>query len=368
MDWKIAAPTKSCLRYFTRIVSNLYHSDSGDMGIPVYQMPDPTTNSAHDYDVIPASPNLAYQSLDYVRGVQRETEVYNTTLAHRAVTTNKVVYPDTPLAQQLASVAQLIASGLKTRIYIVTQNGYDFHSELLSGQAARHVDLDGAVAAFQRDLEALNVADNVITMTYSEFGRRPAENGSGTDHGSSYPLFVIGTRVKGGILGNDPDLDNLIDANLNYDQNHDFRNVYATMMSEWLGVDDKTIQEVLTGSGTNIYSTNAKWLKLGLFKDKPVKGIQTASTGSPFGFMLMQNHPNPVLASTTIEFALPATTSVTLGIFNSAGQEVARPIEATLGEGNHRVSFSPKGLASGRYFYRLTTPDDQLTRQMTILK
>ncbi len=363
----VAAGSDPLAIHFTRIVSNLYHAKSGDMGIPVFQLPDPTTKSYHDYDPIPANPNLAYQSLDYVRGVQHETEVYNSTLANRSITANKTVYPDTLLGQQLASVAQLIASGSKTRIYIVTQNGYDFHSDLLTGQASRHTDLDNSVAAFQNDLEAFGVADNVITMTYSEFGRRPAENGSGTDHGSSYPLFVIGTRVKYTILGNDPDLDNLIYDNLNYDQRHDFRNVYATMMSEWLGVDDTTIHKVLTQSGTDTFSTNAQWTKLGLFKDKPVKAV-AAAAGSRFGFMMMQNYPNPVTNSTTIEFALPAATPVTLGIFNTAGQEVARPVEGTLNEGNHRVEFRPEGLPSGRYFYRLTTADNTLTKQMTVLR
>lgn len=364
----VAAGSDPLAIHFTRIVSNLYHSKTGDMGIPVFQLPDPITNSYHDYDPIPSNPDLAQQTLEYVRGVQRETEVYNTTLAHRAVTKNKTVYPDTLLGQQLASVAQLIASNLKTRIYVVTQNGYDFHSDLISGQIDRHVELDAALGAFQHDLEALNVADNVITMTYSEFGRRPAENGSGTDHGSSYPLFVIGTRVKHTILGNDPDLDNLINANLNYDQRHDFRNIYATMMSEWLGADEQTIQNVLTASGTDTYSTNAQWTKLGLFKDKPVKGVEPTTAGSQFGFMMMQNYPNPVLASTTIEFAIPATSHVTLGIFNTAGQEVSRPVDGLLSEGNHRVEFRPQGLPSGRYFYRLITADNKLTRQMTILR
>ncbi len=351
--------------HFGTVPINIFHGRNGEMGIPVAQLPDPVMNSVHTYDPIGSNPDLAHQSLSYVRDIQQETEVYNSTLANRAVTKNKVIYPDTLLGQQLASVAQLIASGLKTRIYVVTQGGYDFHSELWSGQSAHHIDLDAALWAFQNDLEALKIADKVITMTYSEFGRRPVQNGSGTDHGASYPLFVVGTRVKGGILGHDPDLDNLIYDNLNYDQRHDFRNVYATMMSEWLGVDDKTISNVLTASNSETYSTNANWIKLGLFK--PSQGLDPIAAGSQFGLMLMQNHPNPVITSTTIEFALPASTNMTLGVFNGAGQEVARLVDGLLHEGNHRVEFRPSGLASGRYFYRLITPQDKLTRQMMIL-
>jgi len=339
--------------------------DSGEMGIPVYQLPDPVTQSTHTYDPIPSNPDTAYQALDYIRNVERETEVYNAVLASRSVKANKVTYPDTQLGQQLSSTAQLIASGLGTKIYVVTQGGYDFHSELLSGQAARHVDLDAALWAFQNDLEALGIADNVITMTYSEFGRRPSENGSGTDHGASYPLFVIGTRVKGGTLGNDPDLVNLINDNLNYDQMHDFRNVYATMMSEWLGVDDTTINNVLTASHGEVYSTISTWQKLNLFIPQ---GVAPTVENSKFGLMMVQNHPNPFTASTTIEFALPKQMQVQLSIWNMAGQEVARLVDRTMSEGNHRVEFRPSGLPTGRYLYRLQTPETQLAREMMLLK
>src|SRR5205085_5413357 len=109
------------------------------------------------------------------------------------------------------------ASGFSTKIYLVTQPGYDTHANQITGHSALLSELDQCVTAFQNDIEALGIADNVAVMTYSEFGRRPAENGSGTDHGTAAPLFVFGTQVIGKTYGHDPYLSNLAAGNLNFD-------------------------------------------------------------------------------------------------------------------------------------------------------
>lgn len=142
-------------------------------------------------------------------------------------------YPGTPLALSLRSVAALISGGLPTRVYFVSLGGFDTHAN----QAQQHPNLlrtlADAMTAFQTDLEAHSLDGQVLTMTFSEFGRRPRENESrGTDHGTSAPLFVMGKGVKAGLYGRPPVLD--MDANDDPEFSTDFRQVYATVLDRWL--------------------------------------------------------------------------------------------------------------------------------------
>ena len=151
-----------------------------------------------------------------------------------------ITWPDSGLAQKLKTVAQLIDSGLKTRIYYVTPDGFDTHSR----QAAAHEpllrELSGALDAFVRDLNEHGHGDRVLTMSFSEFGRRLQENASeGTDHGAAAPVFLAGNRVKAGLIGKHPSLADLQDGDVKF--HADFRQVYATVLDQWLGVDSVPI-------------------------------------------------------------------------------------------------------------------------------
>ncbi len=145
------------------------------------------------------------------------------------------------LGRDLSLVAALIAGGLPTRIYTVKTGGFDTHT----GQRARHdrlmEDLGAASAAFFDDLKAHGAADRVALVTFSEFGRRPKENGSGgTDHGTAGPCFVLGPGVTGGLYGRQPSLDHL-DGNGDLVFTTDFRSLYATVLDRWLGVDPSPV-------------------------------------------------------------------------------------------------------------------------------
>lgn len=144
-----------------------------------------------------------------------------------------VAYPGSPLGQSLKRIAALIHADLETRVYFVSQSGYDTHANQLNRHARLLAELSQSMGAFQRDLAASQKEDQVLTMTFSEFGRRPSENGSsGTDHGTAAPLFIMGKKATGGLLGNPPNL------NLNPGQDLqfsvDFRSVYATVLDHWL--------------------------------------------------------------------------------------------------------------------------------------
>ncbi len=175
--------------------------------------------------------------LDFLRRTAMNAEL-SAERIRRAVrrVQNRTAYPQTPLAQGLRLIAAMIAGGLDARVYYISLTGFDTHA----GQAGVHERLlkiysDG-VAAFLQDLDNLGQADRVLGMTFSEFGRRVAENGSrGTDHGQAAPMFVFGKPVKPGLVGQHPSLEHLADGDLAF--HTDFRSVYATILEDWLGAD-----------------------------------------------------------------------------------------------------------------------------------
>lgn len=151
-----------------------------------------------------------------------------------------VAYPTTQLARGLQSVAALIAAGMETRVYFVSQGGYDTHANQVGTHRRLLAELSGAMRAFQGDLEARKLDGQVLTATFSEFGRRASENVSGgTDHGTAAPLFVMGSAVRGGFYGRAPELG--ISENTDLQFSTDFRQVYATLLERWMGCDSRAV-------------------------------------------------------------------------------------------------------------------------------
>jgi uncharacterized protein (DUF1501 family) len=148
---------------------------------------------------------------------------------------NKANYPGSALASSLKLVARLIGGGLPTRIYYVSQGGYDTHTNQAATQQRLLRELGDSVKAFTEDMKAQGNLGRVMIMTFSEFGRRVTENANnGTDHGAAAPMFVIGEKVKAGLLGKYPSLapTDLLNGDIKY--NVDFRSVYAGVLESWL--------------------------------------------------------------------------------------------------------------------------------------
>lgn len=170
-----------------------------------------------------------YDSADQIRaGIQK----YHST----------VQYPTGGFGDGLKEVAQLIAADLGTRVFYVSFGGgsFDTHAQ----QAQRHprllTQLSDGLAAFQADLDQMGKADNVVTLAFSEFGRRVHENANGgTDHGTASEMFVVGKPIKGGLYGEYPSLTNLDAGDLKFTT--DFRSVYATVLDRWLGVHSELV-------------------------------------------------------------------------------------------------------------------------------
>ncbi len=155
---------------------------------------------------------------------------------------NKATYPQSRLAADLKLVAQMIASGMPTRVYYVTLGGFDTHSNQVNRHEQLMTQLSGAMEAFITDLKELGHLDRTMVMTFSEFGRRVSENGSqGTDHGEAAPLFMFGGAIKPGFVGQFPDLSPSKLHRGDVPFSTDFRRVYATVLHNWLKADDAKI-------------------------------------------------------------------------------------------------------------------------------
>ena len=183
---------------------------------------------------------------NFIRNVG--SEVYASSDAIRGALWNydkeaqqKANYPNNNgLANDLRTVAKLISGDLPTRVFYVATGGYDTHADQFGHHQYLLNQLSEAVGAFMEDMRLQGRENDVVVMTFSEFGRRVKENGSnGTDHGSASMMFLVGGAVKGGVHGAYPSLEDLDDGDLK--MTTDFRSVYATVLGQWLGAQANPI-------------------------------------------------------------------------------------------------------------------------------
>ena len=162
----------------------------------------------------------------------------------RAVAQKPLVeYPRSSLGEQLSMVASMIRAGMKTRVYYVSHGSFDTHAGQ-GGSFGTHANLlrqwGDALRAFYNDLQAQGSAGRVLTMSFSEFGRRVSQNASGgTDHGTAAPMYLFGPMARAGVFGDNPNLTNLDDGDLKFGV--DFRSVYADILENWLQADSREV-------------------------------------------------------------------------------------------------------------------------------
>lgn len=152
-----------------------------------------------------------------------------------------VEYPKTSFGAGLSVLAEAVVANVGMRVGHITLGGFDTHSKEIDDHARLMTELDEGLTAFYKDLAAQKKADDVIVLTWSEFGRRVQENANGgTDHGSASVMFALGSGVKRGLYGDAPSLSKLVD-NGNLSFTTDFRSVYATVIDKWLGVPSEAL-------------------------------------------------------------------------------------------------------------------------------
>jgi uncharacterized protein (DUF1501 family) len=176
--------------------------------------------------------------LGQVRRATTQTEKLRQDLGGVGDFTSPVTYPETNFAHKLAGLAAYIALGLPLEVVTISApGGYDTHADQAADLDRNLRETCEGLLAFQRDLEARGLADRVMVEMWSEFGRRPEENGSaGTDHGAAGCAFVIGSQAKGEMVGEFPGLATL-DPQDNLRSTSDFRAMYCSLLEQWLGQD-----------------------------------------------------------------------------------------------------------------------------------
>ncbi len=181
--------------------------------------------------------NLGYLYKTMIETQSSAAYIQNTSKTYN----NSFEYPQTAFGNQLKTVSRFINSGLKTRVYYVSLSGFDTHTGQLEQQGRLLKQYSEGLAAFLKDLRGTGKLDQTLVLTFSEFGRRVEQNASnGTDHGTANNLFLFGGKLsKPGFFNDAPDLANLDNGDLKYKV--DFREVYATVLSKWLQVNNEGI-------------------------------------------------------------------------------------------------------------------------------
>ncbi|MDH3267820.1 MAG: DUF1501 domain-containing protein [Ignavibacteria bacterium] len=301
----------------------------------------------------PPPNTIAGNQLKYIKEVAALSIRYAEVIKEKAdLVENIATYPNTRLGRQLAIVAELIAGGLETPVYLTSMGGFDTHANQANNHANLLTGVAQAIEAFQTDLKLLGIADKVVLMTFSEFGRRVIQNGSaGTDHGTAAPLFVIGRNVYGGVYGANPDLSDL-DNNGDIKYKYDFRQLYATLLTQQLGMPLNRMSDVLQKD----------------FETLPLISENAGNLNGPTAFQLEQNYPNPFNPSTTISYFLRIPQAVKLEVFSTAGEIVTTLVNEYQDVGNYNVQFDGSRYSSGVYFARLDSGSYRKTIKMMLVK
>lgn len=311
------------------------------------------------------STKLAASNITYVREVQSKSMQFSAVIKAAADKAKNIeTYPTgNRLADQLKIVARLIAGGLKTRVYVVQLGGFDTHAgqtdatEPTKGTHANLLEMvSSAMTSFQRDVEKLGVADRVVSMTFSEFGRRAFANESyGTDHGTSAPMFILGSLAQNGITGSSPSLTNLTDGNLKIQ--YDFRQVYASILEQWFGAKRSVVKQVLFGNFETV---------------TVIKGQTTSVDGEPEGstqaFTFGAIAPHPVQRDASVSYQLHQSSVVHMNLFDNLGLHVATLVSGMQDAGSHSIPVSADTLPSGSYIIELRVGNERAHKVMVVAR
>ncbi len=180
--------------------------------------------------------------LDYLyKTLQQTVESVEYLYEHTRIQRSKADYPQTPFGKKLKQVAELMAAGVDTQVYYLSLSGFDTHVRQGAQQARLLEQYSQAISVFVKDLQEQQIFDDAMIFTFSEFGRRVEENASGgTDHGKANACWLIGKKLKQqGYYGGNPDLASLDAGDLGFQI--DFRQVYSSIIQNWLGGDSAQV-------------------------------------------------------------------------------------------------------------------------------
>ena len=330
------------------VVSNCVQGPSVNMGMAIASTSSFYQLLSGGVDAAPNTP--AGHELTFIRQVVSQTQVYTSTIQAAAGRAQNLspLYPaagQNPLADQLKIVAQLVAGGLQTRVYVCTMGGFDTHTLQVPATGGTttgtHATLLGRIAeavnAFQDDLQRHSIQDRVVGMTFSEFGRRIRSNsGMGTDHGAAAPLLVFGSKVNPIVHGPNPTLPANAGVNDQVAMQFDFRSVYTSILQDWFQVTPATLAQLFGRSFPYVPVL------------RPGALLATAGVAETADFTV---YPNPVARGgrTTVAYD-SAGGHVQIVLLDALGREVRRAVDRVLPRGPQQLPLDLSGLAAGAYY------------------
>ena len=320
------------------------------------------------------------KEMDWILGLEDKSETYIDQLVKvydKSIPT-KATYPEkypfqsqnarNPLSQQLQLVARLLEGGIKTKVFLVKIGGFDTHANqtesydpTMGNHAALMYHISAAMKAFNTDLIYRGLDHKVLTVSMSEFGRRIPSNGSyGTDHGTGGPVMMFGAGVNPGIYGTNPDLNNN-----NVNMQFDYRQLYAGILNEWMGVDQSVItndiffRDFISGPNPN----GGSYEPLNLIK----KTITSAGDHLKKNFNIQSVYPNPATNYTQANIFINDYQNVALELIDMNGKVVQRQIRS-LKPGKHTISFQLDRTPPGIYFVKAKSEKLNDTKRLIIRK
>jgi uncharacterized protein (DUF1501 family) len=293
----------------------------------------------------------------YDAGVNATGVEYPTTYPFNAPSNVK----NNNLSWQLKIVARLLSGGIKTRVFLVKIDGFDTHAGQVVGNdptmgvhAALLYHVSTAVKAFTDDLSAQGIESRVLTCSTSEFGRRVYSNASlGTDHGKAAPVFLFGSGVKAGIMGSNPDLQDLDNGNLKFQ--YDYRQIYTSILLDWLGASTGAIE----ASKFEDYIDTRLDIINSPFNVPENQGLRE--------LLSIENiYPNPATDWLMVDYTLPQTGKVVITLMNSKGLRTGRTIETSGIKGKNGIRIPVHSMAPGLYILHLNFNGQAISRKVMI--
>ena len=317
-------------------------------------------------------PNSHYGiELEYIVGVDNLSNQYSQSISDAFNNgSNSLTYPDTNLADQLKTVAKLISGGLNSKVFLVKISGFDTHNNQVQDSDSplgEHYELlnelSTAVDAFFNDLDSQGIADDVVGVTYSEFGRKAAENGNmGTDHGQVSPMFVFGKPIKAGVMGVNPDL-----TEANSDNNYqieslqfDYRQTFASIFQDFMGANNSIIDSAFFNyTSQNSFSET----KIdGLLKDTylvPEDCLESNPNNISSEEIKFEVYPNPFTSRLLLHSNYNLSAYSNFELYNTNGQYLFSGKLSPVDKNTLSVNLSY--LSSGMYLIRVRSSNESKT-------
>ncbi len=362
-------------------VSLLFHRETGIPAAIAAQNPEQFYNLITSVGGLPPESvaNTHYgQELQWIMDIEEKSNQYAGRLRDvydAGSNSANVTYPENypfdagnrfssnPLAGQLQLVARLLSGGSKTKVFLAKIGGFDTHADqVVAGEpsmghhAALLYHISSAVKAFQDDLKFLGLEDRVVTMTFSEFGRRAASNGSyGTDHGTAAPMFVFGKGVRPGVYGTNPDLSDLNRGNLRHQ--FDYRQIFTAVLQDWMGASNDALVQT----------------RFDQFVDNKVDVFGTLVTGTEQTFFndrfrLESCFPNPVTDKANFSYYINNESHVNLKIYDTTGKLMQVVVNERKNAGEHHVQADLSRFKAGAYLYKIEAGRLKATKRLVVQK